>query len=136
MKIPSILLRCLGPMATLSLLACASDPASPEDFVLPGTWSGVMTSTIQGTIGDFVLTLVGEKDGETEDYGGNGTLTSTQLLRRFSQVQAEYNTVDRTLLMTILDLSLGGVFEGTYDGTNLFIADSVACFCEMTLVRE
>ena len=122
-------------MATLSLLACSSNPASPEDFVLPGTWSGVMTSTIQGPIGDFSVTLVGESDGETEQYGGNGTLTSPQLLRRFSQVQAEYNTVDRTLLMTILDLSLAGVFKGSFDGTTLFIADSAACLCEMTLTR-
>ena len=131
----------LGLGATiLSLAACSSNPASPEDFTLPGTWTGTMNSTdpnFPGAFGDLELTLVGQNDGETEEYGGSGTLTGQQVVRRFSQVQAEYNTVDRTILMTILDLSLGGVFTGSYDGTNLFIADSsVACSCEAVLSRE
>lgn len=90
-----------------------------------------------GALGDFELTLVGQSDGETEGYGGNGTFTGTQLVRRFSQVQADYNTVDRTIVMTILDFTLGGVFEGSFDGTNLFVADSsAACSCQVILSRQ
>jgi hypothetical protein len=113
---------------------CAQDPVNPEDFVLTGTWMGTLNSTDGlGAFGSIELTLVGQHDGETEEYGGEGLLTGTQVVRRFSQVQADYNTVDRTLTMTILDLSLGAVYDGVYNGTSLFIADSTVCRCEALL---
>ncbi len=130
MKFPTALAT--GLLVALS--ACGSEtPLDPADFDLSGTWVGDLFSTdpfLQGKIGDLELTLVGEKDGAIEEYQGQGLLTGFRAIRRFQQVQGEYDTASQTVEIGIIDFAiLAGLFEGTFDGTFLSIADSALCRC-------
>lgn len=125
----------------VALGACSSDNGvAPGNFDLVGDWQGDLLSTSQslpGAIGDFVITLSGEKDGQVEEYSGEGILTGNQFIRRFKNVQGEYNTSTGQIEIIILDLTtVGNTFRGTFESGSLFIADSMICGCEAVLTRE
>lgn len=124
----------------LALAACSStNGVEPGSFELVGDWQGDLLSTSQapaGAIGDFVITLSGERDGQVEEYSGEGILTGTQFIRRFRNVQGEYNTSTGQIEIIILDLTtVGNTFRGTFENGSLFIADSMICGCEAILTR-
>jgi hypothetical protein len=122
-----------------AVVGCGSNGVAPGSFELVGDWQGDLLSTSQvfpGAIGDFVITLVGEEDGQVEEYSGEGILTGNQFIRRFRNVQGEYNTSTGEIEIVILDLStVGNTFRGSFQNGSLFIADSTICGCEAFLTR-
>lgn len=118
--------------------ACGRSVAPDQSvFVLSSSWRGQLLSLGQQlSFGELTLQLEGEEDGRIEEYRGEGTLFGNRFNNRLQQVDAEYDTTNATIEMTIIDFpGTGAVFQGTFDGTSLFLSDSVFCICEVALTR-
>jgi len=116
--------------------ACSGTPLNPDDFELEGDWGG---NLIQGSFGLGVLRLsfTPREDGTVERYEVEGTLFFSNVLRRIDGGRLDYDTGSHDVLMEFpIFPTPVAALNGTFDGTTLAVADTVLCFCSMSLTQE
>lgn len=125
----------LGIMLAATV-GCGGTPLNPDDFDLAGDWGG---NLIQGSFGLGVLrlTFVPDEDGTVERYEVEGTLFFSNILRRIDGGRLEYDTGSGDVLMEFpIFPTPVAALNGSYDGTTVSVADTVLCFCSMSLTQE
>lgn len=119
------------------LLSCGTTDPDQSLFALSAAWAGqILTLNQQLSFGEMQITLTGQRDGQVEEYEGEGTIFGSRFNSRMRQISVEYDTTTAQVEMTIIDFPItGAVLTGTVNGTTMSLQDTVFCICTIQLTR-